>query len=98
DEEFERRTTAALAFAVPASGIDLPGAEVVGSSGPLEAIAIYQQLLAEYPSYERSDQVLYQMARAYDELGRTEEAMAVMERVVAEHAYSKYLDEVQFRR
>src|SRR5690606_24148682 len=60
--------------------------------------AIYQRLLEEYPNYERRDQVLYQMARAYDELGRTEEAMAVMERLVGEFGYSKYIDEVQFRR
>ena len=55
-------------------------------------------MLAEYPNYERRDQVLYQMARAYDELGRTEEAMAVMQRLVGEFGYSRYSDEVQFRR
>ena len=44
--------------------------------GPLEAIALYDQLLAEYPTYEHNDQVLYQKARAYDELGRTDEAIA----------------------
>jgi len=52
----------------------------VDPSGPLEAIALYERLLKDYPSYENSDKVLYQMARAYDELGRTEEAMATMER------------------
>ena len=70
----------------------------VAQSGPLEAIAIYERLLAEYPNYERRDQVLYQMARAYDELGRTEEAMDVMQRLVGEFGYSRYSDEVQFRR
>ena len=61
----------------PAAAFDVPvsGASGVAQSGPLEAIAIYERLLAEYPNYERRDQVLYQMARAYDELGRTEEAM-----------------------
>jgi tetratricopeptide (TPR) repeat protein len=99
DAEFERRATEQHEFA-PADALDLnlPGAESLGQSGPLEAIAIYQQLLDEYPSYERSDQVLYQMARAYDELGRTEEAMAVMERLLGEYGYSKYSDEVYFRR
>src|SRR5690606_21082468 len=36
--------------------------------------------------------------RAYDELGRTEEAIAVMERLIAEHPQSRHVDEVQFRR
>jgi hypothetical protein len=45
----------------------------VDPTATLEAIALYDQLLTEYPSYEGSDKVLYQKARAYDELGRTEE-------------------------
>ena len=67
-------------------------------AGPLEAIQLYDQLLAKYPSYAHNDQVLYQKARAYDELGRTAEAMKVMEQLIAEHPHSRYLDEVQFRR
>jgi tetratricopeptide (TPR) repeat protein/TolA-binding protein len=98
DEEFERRTTGAIAFE-PAAAFDLPGGgEGAAQSGPLEAIAIYERLLAEYPNYERRDQVLYQMARAYDELGRTEEAIDVMQRLVGDYGYSRYSDEVQFRR
>jgi tetratricopeptide (TPR) repeat protein len=98
DDEFERRTTGEIAFE-PAAAFTLPsGAEAVAQSGPQEAIAIYERLLAEYPNYERRDQVLYQMARAYDELGRTEEAMDVMQRLVGEFGYSRYSDEVQFRR
>jgi tetratricopeptide (TPR) repeat protein len=98
DEEFERRTTGELDFA-PAAAFDLPvGPSGVSESGPLEAIKIYERLLTEYPNYERRDQVLYQMARAYDELGRTEEAMDVMQRLVGEFGYSRYNDEVQFRR
>ena len=66
--------------------------------GPLEAIALYKKLLKEYPLYQRNDQVLYQMSRAYEELGRIEEAMAVMDRLVRDFPHSRYLDEVQFRR
>lgn len=99
DADFERRTTAARDFSSGnAPDLDVPGAESLERAGPLEAIAIYQQLLTEYPNYERSDQVLYQMARAYDELGRTEEAMEVIERLIGEYGYSKYVGEVQFRR
>ena len=66
--------------------------------GPLEAIALYNRLLTEYPSYKDSDQVLYQMARAYDELGRTDEAMETMERLIRANPNSVHFDEVQFRR
>src|SRR5207302_5917931 len=66
--------------------------------GPLEAIALYNRLLTEYPSYKNSDQVLYQMARAYDELGRTDEAIETMERLSRTNPHSAHLDEVQFRR
>jgi TolA-binding protein len=99
DQEFELRATAEQEFgAAPAVDPALPGSADLSAAGPLEAIEIYKRLLAEYPSYERNDQVLYQMARAYDEIGETEEAMAVMQRFVAELPYSKYTDEVQFRR
>ncbi|MBE0598512.1 MAG: tetratricopeptide repeat protein, partial [Desulfuromonadales bacterium] len=57
-----------------------------------------RKLLDQYPLYERNDQVLYQMSRAYEELGRIEEAMQVMDRLVRDFPHSHYLDEVQFRR
>ena len=67
-------------------------------AGPREAIATYRKILETYPNYERNDQVLYQMSRAYDEIGQPDEAMKVMDRLVAEYPYSKYIDEVHFRR
>lgn len=67
-------------------------------AGPLEAIALYQKLLDEYPFYDRNDQVLYQMSRAYEELGRVDEAMLVMNRLVRDYPKSRFIDEVQFRR
>ena len=99
DAEFEARATEvhALTSAGDASP-ELPGGASTAQGGPLEAIAIYKRLLAEYPNYERRDQVVYQMARAYDELGETEQAMEAMQRLVDEFGYSKYADEVQFRR
>jgi tetratricopeptide (TPR) repeat protein len=101
DQEFERRTTAANR--IPASGdtgaspTEVPGADAA-PKGPLEAIALYKKLLTEYPNYKDNDQVLYQMARAYDELGRTDEAMETMERAIRANPNSVHFDEVQFRR
>ena len=100
DADFEERATSAFGFDLPAgNAVVLPASAPDPSlSGPLEAIRIYQQILTDYPSYERADQVLYQMARAYDEVGQPDDAMAVMERLVGEYGYSDYIDEVQFRR
>ncbi len=101
DLDFERRTTAEGAILAGGNGGTSP-ADVVRAGadpkGPLEAIALYDRLLTEYPNYEHSDQVLYQKARAYDELGRTEEAMATMERLIRANPHSEHYDEVEFRR
>jgi tetratricopeptide (TPR) repeat protein len=99
-ESFEARASAELAIEPRNDAIDLalPGAATAAPAGPIEAIALYQQLLEQYPTYEHNDQVLYQMARAYDELGRTEEAMEVMADLIARFPHSRYVDEVHFRR
>src|SRR5712692_1293102 len=78
DQDFERRTTAEAGILAGSNAGASPADAVRAGAdpeGPLEAIAVYNRLLTEYPSYKNSDQVLYQMARAYDELGRTEEAI-----------------------
>jgi tetratricopeptide (TPR) repeat protein len=67
-------------------------------AGTREAIALYTKLLNDYPLYEGNDQVLYQMSRAYEELGQPKEAMAVMKRMVRDFPRARYIDEVQFRR
>jgi tetratricopeptide (TPR) repeat protein len=91
DQDFERRTTAE-------GGIPASSNVVADAQAPLEAIALYDRLLTEYPNYDQRDKVLYQEARAYDELGRTEEAIATMERLIRENPHSEHFDEVQFRR
>ena len=103
DKDFEERTTAtaALSAARGAPDLQLPGGQSAVTAeqlGPLEAIELYDRILAEYPYYPNNDQVLYQKARTFEELGRTDEAMAVMDRLVTEYPHSRYLDEVQFRR
>jgi TolA-binding protein len=101
DIEFEARAAGELAIesAAEVAALELPDASLDPAlAGPLEAIAIYKRILEEYPSYERIDQVLYQLARAYDEIGRTEEAMAVMDQITERYPYTRYLDEVNFRR
>jgi len=101
DREFEQRATQRAEFLTPDSRDDTDLFAVDGQSvpaGPREAIETYKQILETYPNYERNDKVLYQMSRAYDEIGQPDEAMTVMNRFISEYPHSKYVDEVQFRR
>jgi len=100
EADFEKRATMrqpvdnmAVAAVTPVAGTD-----DLERAGTREAIALYEKLLNDYPLYERNDQVLYQMSRAYEELGQSEEAMGVMDRMVRDFPRSRYIDEVQFRR
>jgi tetratricopeptide (TPR) repeat protein len=97
--EFEARATQADAIQTAAqAAVPAPDGSAVEPQGEAgEAIALYQKLLAKHPHYERNDQVLYQLSRAYDELGMTDQAMGVMRRIVRDHPKSRYVDEVQFR-
>jgi TolA-binding protein len=100
EDDFERRAADAQEFVATDEDADLelPGGEELAWAGPLEAIELYDQILATYPHYEHNDQILYQKARAYDELGRNDEAIAVIEELIAEYPHSGSIDEVQFRR
>ena len=69
--------------------IDLQGAE---------AIRLYTVLLKAYPSYARNDQVLYQLARAYETTGQPEQALATLNQLISRYPRSSQIDEVQFRR
>lgn len=100
-DDFEKRATKSAAIkSKPAEVIATPdgsGADLQ-SAGTLEAIALYKKLLAKFPNYDRNDQVLYQLSRAYEEIGQVEEAMKVMNRIVKDYPKSRYFDEIQFRR
>ncbi len=63
-----------------------------------EAIKLYATLLKAYPDYERNDQVLYQLARAYETTGQPEQALATLDQIVRKFPNSPQMDEVQFRR
>jgi tetratricopeptide (TPR) repeat protein len=71
------------------TAIDLAGAE---------AISLYSTLLKAYPNYPRNDQVLYQLARAYETTGQPEKALATLDEVVRRYPSTPHLDEIQFRR
>jgi TolA-binding protein len=74
---------------------DQGGAQSLESS---EAITLYTALLESYPDYRQSDAVLYQLARAYESNGQSEEALSALDRLVARFPSSRLVDEAQFRR
>ncbi len=94
EADFEKRA----AQSPPGRTAATAGQDDLQRTSAREAIALYKKLLNDYPLYDRNDQVLYQMSRAYEELGEIEEAMVVMDRMVREFPRSRYIDEVQFRR
>jgi tetratricopeptide (TPR) repeat protein len=100
ETDFERRATRRMQTARTAGAARglAKGADDLERAGAREAIEHYTKLLNDYPLYERNDQVLYQMSRAYEELGQTKEAMEVMDRMVRDFPRSRYINEVQFRR
>lgn len=63
-----------------------------------EAIARYQDFLKAYPKDPRTDRVLYQLARAQEQSGRLEDALATLSQLVAAHPDTEHADEAHFRR
>ncbi len=63
-----------------------------------EAIRLYTTLLKAYPDYPRNDQVLYQLARAYEVTGQPDPALGALDQIVQRYPDSPQIAEVQFRR
>ena len=72
--------------------------DALDNTGYNNAVGLYQQLLESYPDYRRNDTVLYQLARAYEIGGRTDEALEVLDKLVRKYPDTLLIDEVQFRR
>ena len=62
------------------------------------AVGMFLTLLKEYPDYRRNDSVLYQLARAYEIGGQTDEALETLNQLAARYPSTELADEVQFRR
>nr|WP_010131640.1 tetratricopeptide repeat protein [Microbulbifer agarilyticus] len=99
--EFEARASGSVDMSGLASNaeVSVPGdeADALLAANAREAIALYQKLLVQYPLYERNDQVMYQLSRAYEETGEVEEAVAILLKLVAKYPASRHLDEAYFR-
>ena len=61
------------------------------------AIASYRDILEKYPNSPDNVEVLYQLAKAYDMEGQTDNALKMLERLVDRHPYYPNIAEVYFR-
>ncbi|WP_105103450.1 tetratricopeptide repeat protein [Microbulbifer pacificus] len=99
--DFESRAsgTVDLSGLEGGSEVAVPGdnADALLAANAREAIALYKKLLVQYPLYERNDQVMYQLSRAYEETGEIEEAVGILRQLVAKYPASRHLDEAYFR-
>lgn len=60
-------------------------------------IALLEEALRDFPDAENNDHSFYQLAKAYDQLGKNEDALAALETLVARHPLSPYFAEAKFR-
>ena len=72
--------------------------EAIDNTGYNSAVEMYEQLLLEHPDFARNDTVMYQLGRAYELVGRTDEALDILNRLVNEYPETPLIDEIQFRR
>ncbi len=62
-----------------------------------ESIALYKELLNDYPQYAENDQVLYALSRAYGESGETEQALPLLESLITRYPEHPNRFEAYFR-
>lgn len=62
------------------------------------SITLYQELLTEDPNDKNNDRVLYQLARAYQNEGKTNEAVDTLAQLAKQHPQSNFLGDARFRR
>lgn len=72
--------------------------EAIDNSGYNSAVEMYEQLLREHPDFARNDTVMYQLARAYELVGRNDEALDILNQLINDFPNTPLIDEIQFRR
>jgi cellulose synthase operon protein C len=73
-------------------------ADIAGAAAPYQpAIELYESLL-EREGDEQRDEILYQLARAYDLAGRPADSLRYLDRLITGYPHSAYRLEAHFRR
>ncbi len=103
EADFDARAGGTIDVEGSSAQLDLPAGEAAeaGSDlqtvGAMEAIEIYKNLLKKYPLFERNDQVVYQLSRAYEETGQVDIAMDTIKQLIANYPDSRHINESRFR-
>ena len=72
--------------------------DVAGADNPYEAaVALYETLLANADA-QNKDQILYQLARAHDVVGETDQSVKYLNILIGDYPDSQYVVEARFRR
>lgn len=72
--------------------------DTLNHAGYGSAVGLFHELLEAYPDYRRNDTVLYQLARAYEYDGKTDDALRVLNELVQRYPNTRLIGEIQFRR
>lgn len=103
EEDFDERAGENLEISASKQPLDPPDGEAAEAGqdlqtvGAMEAIEIYENLLKKYPLFERNDQVVYQLSRAYEETGQVDIAMDTIKQLIEKYPESRHTDESRFR-
>ena len=62
------------------------------------SIRLYTTYLETHPNYPNNDQILYQLAKAYELNGQPEKSLEILDRIIHFYPQTKHRDEVEFRR
>lgn len=63
-----------------------------------DTIKSYRELLTQYPNRPENDRLLYQLSKACDLDGRSDESLAALNQLIRDYPKSDYYIEAQFRR
>lgn len=63
-----------------------------------KAISLYQNILSSFPDKANNDRILYQLSRAYEQLGEIEKSLDTLTELITTYPDTEFYDEAQFRR
>lgn len=98
DEKDEQRAIAARRIAELELSNQSAAPEEAGFDQTLRStINLLNKALADFPNAEGNDRTLYQLAKAYDQLGESEKAVATLEKLVRRYPDTEFFVEAKFR-
>ena len=62
-----------------------------------KTIKLLSDTVRDFPNAEGNDHTLYQLAKAHDQIGESDQAVAVLEKMVAQYPLTPYYIEAKFR-